>query len=103
METAGAGHRVIKTSPRQQSRQPAPASTGLPPVCKLHLWGHMATMKGIDPYHDNRLKAPCNVGDSGVDASKAGFPFPLGETGLALSRTGGPYFSVFLDQPRRNS
>lgn len=49
METAGAGHRVIKTSPRQQSRQPAHTSTGLPPVCKLHYWGHMATMKGIDP------------------------------------------------------
>lgn len=107
MEPAGAGHRVIKTSPRQQSRQPAPASTGLPPVCKLQQWGHMAAMKGIDPSHDNRLKAPCNVGDSGLDPRKAGLSFPLGETGRALSRTGPPHptptLVFFLDQPSRNS
>lgn len=34
-------------------------------------------MKGTDPCHDNRMKVPCNVGDLGVDASNAGFPFVL--------------------------
>lgn len=62
----------------------------------------MATVKGTDPPRDNRLKAPCNEGDSGVDACKAGFPFLLRETGLAVSRRGA-CFSVFLDQPSRTS
>lgn len=53
----------------------------------------MATMKGTDPSHDNRLKAPCNVSDSGVDACK--------EKVAWLSPGQGPSFSVFLGQPNR--